>query len=883
MTILHRLASIVRWLIHRDRAERDLSDELEAFVDAAAADHLRAGATPAEARRLAMLHLGGVEQAKERVRTARHGAWLDACARDVQYALRMCARNPGFSTLVVVTLALGIGANTAVFSVVDAVLLRPLTYTEPQRLVVIHETVPGRGRVPVGASEFEEWRRSASAFEQMALMAVAPAILTGAGDPERLDAARVSPSLFPMLGIDAALGRTFTPDEAVLGRHRVVVLSDTLWRTRFGADASIVGRTVTLNDEPYVVSGVLPERFRFPRLEQVFVMGISGNQPQIWMPFAITDAERGENSFAAVAKLKRGVSMDHARAEVSAILGRLAQRASNSPRIDAEVIPLQEQIVGRSRDVLALVWAAITAVLLVASANIANLLLARSAARNHELAIRGALGASRGTLARHSLLDTMTLALMGGVGGVLLAKWSLPFVVGMAPSSVPRLDEVAVDERAIMFTLLITTVTGLAVGMLPARRAAAIDVIEGLRVTARSSTLSLHDRAARGIMVTMQVALTVACLAAAGLVIQSLRNVLLVDAGFETDRTLMVEVSASPGRYGTPDARAEFVRNVLRRLEAVPGVTSVGFVNKPPLSGISMNSVLVLEGTERAALPMIERPLGDIRSVNAEYFRTLGISLLDGQLFQEVDARPVAIVSERMANRAWPGERAIGKRFRLSARPRSLVEVIGVVRDAHQMGLDTAPSSTVYLPYWQGFLNATSFAVKTGIDPSAAVSAVRAAISEVDRDVPIDSVRTMQGVVSESVATRTFQATLLTLFGVVALALSAIGVFGVVSYSVAQRSKELGIRLALGATPRSLQRMVVGDVLRLVGTGVLLGAPLAVWAGAVLRDVLFGVRPQDPRVLVAAAVLMILVAIVGGSIPAIRATRMDPLATLRAE
>lgn len=294
MTLLHRLASIARWLFRRGAAERDLNDELEAFVDLAAGELMRDGATPADARRLAVLRLGGVEQAKERVRTARHGAWLDGLARDVRYALRMCARNPGFSVIVVATLALGIGANTAVFSVIDAVLLRPLTYAEPERLVVVHETLPNSGRFPVGAVEFEEWRRAARSFEHMSLMAVAPVVLTRAGDPARLEAARVSASLFPVLGIEAAVGRTFGPEAEVLGRHRVAVLSDGLWRTRFGADPSIVGRPIRLNDESYVVTGVLAPAFRFPRLEQIFVMGIAGGQPQIWLPFAITDADRGE-------------------------------------------------------------------------------------------------------------------------------------------------------------------------------------------------------------------------------------------------------------------------------------------------------------------------------------------------------------------------------------------------------------------------------------------------------------------------------------------------------------------------------------------------------------------------------------------------------------
>jgi macrolide transport system ATP-binding/permease protein len=884
VTLLHRLASVVRWMVYRDRAERDLNDELEAFVDMAAADKMRDGAAPAEARRSALLHLGGVEQAKERVRSARHGAWLDELGRDVRYALRMCRRNPGFSAVVVATLAIGIGANTAVFSVVDAVLLRPLTYAEPERLVVVHETLPTRGRVPVGAFEFEEWRRAAQSFEHMSLMAVAPVVLTRAGDPERLDAARVSASLFPMLGIEAAIGRTFSPEAEVLGRHHVAVLSDGLWRTRFGADASIVGRTITLNDESYVVSGVLPPGFRFPRLEQIFVMGISGGQPQVWLPFAITDAERGENSFATIAKLKDGVSPEQARAEVTAILREVVQRIPNPPPIGVEVIPLQEQITGASRDVLALLWAAIAAVLVIACANIANLMLSRSAARGHELAIRGALGASRRTLLRHSLLDSITLAVLGGVCGVVLAISMLPLLLRLAPPSVARLDEVTLEGRALLFAAMVTLATGLVVGLFPARRAARTDLIESLRVTARTASLGGRDADLRRVMVAAQIAVTLACLTAAGLVIQSLRNVLRVDPGFTTEGILTVDVSLSPGRYGNRDTRAAFVRQALQHIESITGVTSAGFVNRLPFSGISMNSVLVAEGTERAAIPMTERPLADVRSVDAGYFRTLGIPLLRGELFQETAAnRAVAVVSAAMASRAWPGESAIGKRFRLSAQPNRLVEVIGVAGDVRNMGFEAGQSSTVYLPYWQGFLNATSFVVRTRTDPTAAASAVRAAISVVDSDVPIDSMSTMQGIVAESVDARTFQVTLLTLFGAIAMALSGIGVFGVMSYAVAQRAKEFGIRLALGATPLSLQQMVVGNAVRLVSTGVALGLPLAVAAAYFMRDLLFGIDPRDLGVLVSSSAVIFLVGLIAGWIPAHHATQTDPIATLRVE
>jgi putative ABC transport system permease protein len=882
MTLLHRVASAWRWFWRRNRAEQDLHDELQAFVDMAAAGGVADGASPAEARRLAALQLGGMDQTKERVRAIRYGGWLDDVRRDVRDALRMCVRNPGFSSMVVLTLALGIGANTAVFSVIDAVLLRPLTYTEPGRIVVVHEGLAQRGRIPAGAAEFEEWRRSARSFDQMALMAVAPVILTHAGEPARLDAARVSPSLFPILGIDVALGRVFAADEETVGRDHVVILSDGLWRSRFGADPSVVGRTITLNDGSYLVIGVLPREFRFPRLEQLFVMGITGERPQLWMPFAITDAERGENSFAALGKLKRGVSPGQARDEVAAIMSELLSRMPNPPQLRVEVIPLREQVVGASRDVLALVWAAIAAVLLIACVNLANLLLARSATRGPELAIRAALGASRLALLRHSLIETMTLAIAGGVGGVLFARWSVPLLVRLAPASMPRLDEVTVDERALLFAALVTIMTGFIVGFLPARRAVRSEFETGLRVTARSSTLSRSDRAARGVMVTMQVALTLACLSAAGLVIQSLQNVLRVDPGFKSDQILTVDVSLSPERYRDNDARAQFAAQTLERIKAAPGVAAAGYVNRLPFSGISMNNVLTLEGTEQAPIPVMDRPLGDIRAVDAGYFQTLGIPLLHGDLFRDSTLRrPVALVSAALARRAWGEESPIGKRFRLSTQPDRLIEIIGVVGDVRNMGFETGPSLTVYLPYWQRAMGGSSFVVRTQSVSTAA--AVRAAIAEIDRDVPIDSVKTMHAVLDESVATRSFQVTLLAVFGAIALALATIGVFGTLSYTVARQSKELGIRLALGATPGAIQRMVLGQVVRLVLAGLVLGIPLALTTGYLLRNALFGIGPYDLRVPAAASMLIALVAIAAGYLPAWRATRIDPMATLRTE
>lgn len=805
--------------------------------------------------------------------------------QDLRYAARSLRRTPVVTATAVLTFALGIGANTAVFSIVDAVLLRPLTYEDPARLVVLHDTVPQLGLIPVGAAEFEEWRATARSFEAIALTAVAPVILTGAGDPVRLDAARVSADLFPMLGIEAALGRTFSRDEEVLGRQRVVVLSDGLWRSRFGADPSIVGRAIMLNDEQYVVTGVLPSRFRFPRLEQLFVMNIAGGRPQLWMPFAITDADRGENSFAALAKLKPDVGADQARAELTTIGRQFAQRIPNAPRdLGAEVIPLQDQITRTSKDALGLLWAAIATVLLIACGNVANLLLVRAVERRRELAIRGALGASRRILLRHSLIDSLTLAAMGGAGGVLVAAVSLPFLLRLAPASVPRLDEVAIDHRALLFALAITTATGLVVGLLPARRAAGVNLAETLAASARAGAATRRDRAIGGLTVSMQVALTVACLGASGLVVRSLGNVLSVEPGFRSDQILTVDVSLSPGRYPTNDARAAFARDALRQLMTIRGVTAAGVVSKLPLTGVGMNSMVVVEGTEDAAIPWVERPLGDIRAVDAGYFQTLGIPLLEGELFHETDSnRRVAVVSSTMARRAWPGENPIGKRFRVAAQPNRLVEVIGVVGDVRTMGLERTPPLTIYFPYWQGFLNGTSFALRTTTAPTATAAAIRAALAAVDRDVPVENMRTLESIVGESVATRSFQAVLLMLFGVIAVVLAGVGVFGVMSYAVTQRSKELGIRLALGASPALLRVMVLGHVLRLVIAGVLAGVPLAVAAGYGLREVLVGVGPQNPSVLAAASGLIVLVAVAAGWVPARRATRVDPVTTLRAD
>jgi putative ABC transport system permease protein len=808
---------------------------------------------------------------------------MTSILQDVRFAIRSLARTPAVAIITVLTFALGIGANTAVFSVVDGVLLRPLTYADPERLVVLHETVATVGRIPVGVVEFEEWGKAATSFEQLALIAVSPVILTGTGEPERLEGARVSASLFPMLGVTPALGRTFSAGEEVTGRHHVVILSDRLWRRRFGRDPSIVGRAITLNDELFVVAGVLPPRFRFPRLEQLFAMNISGGQPELWMPFAPTSSDRTENSYAAIGKLERGITIDRARAELQSIQHRTAQRLPNPPQLGADVVRLQDQVIGQSRDTLWLLWIAIASVLLIACGNIANLLLLRASARAPELAVRSALGAGRSALLRHSIVESLTLAAFGGATGIVVASWALGLLVRFAPANVPRLDEVAIDSRALTFTAVLTIVTGLLVGLLPARRAMAASLVDSLRAGIRTGSTARRDQSIRNVMVSMQTALTIACLCAASLVIQSLANVLRVEPGFRTDQVLAFDISLSPARYPDRDARTAFARDALQALQAIPGVTGAAVVNRLPLTGAGMTTIMVAAGTEQAAIPMLDRPIPDVRSVNADYFRTLGIRLRDGKLFGDTETRPVAVISAKTAQRAWPGESAIAKRFRLGAQPRTLVEVVGVVDDVRYASLESAPGLAVYLPYAQGFIGNTSFLLRTTLNEAAASVAVREAIAQVDRDVPLQTLKRMDALVADSVSARRFQATLLAIFGAIAVALAAIGIFGVMSYSVTLRSRELGIRLALGVTRTSVQKMVLGSVLRLVGLGLAVGVPLAVGAGYAMRGVLFGVSPHSPAMLAISTGLIVLVALFAAAIPARRAARVEPLVALRYE
>jgi predicted permease len=810
-------------------------------------------------------------------------------AHDLRHAWRAIRHNPGFSAIAVATLAFGIGANTAIFSVVDGILLRPLGYGDEGRLVAVHEVVPKFAllapRVAVNAMHFIEWRKSVPAFEQLALIGGMRLNLTQAGEPERLPAARVSPSLFPMLGARTQLGRTFLEEEDQPGHDHVVVLSDGLWKRRFASDPHAIGRKIVLDGHPYEIVGVLAPSFHFPKLSQLFAMSVSEERPELWKPFAVTPDELeplGDFNYASIARLRPGVSLSRALDELNAVQARLASQAPEKVELLAALAPLQDQITGRSRTGLELVLSAAGLVLLIGCVNIANLLLARATSRKRELAIRAALGAGVRRLLSQILAESLLLASIGGACGAALAYGALRVILARAPVDLPRLDEVHLDLRALLFTAAITIFAGLLFGLLPAWRFARIDPQEAMQSGARGSTEARGSGRLRAILVGLEVTLSTVCLIAGGLLLRSFVKLLDADKGFAVQQVVTVDLSLPDTRYPDRASKVQFTRSLLDSVGMLPGVVTAGISNKLPLSGEGGNNLLTLEGT---TVPFTERPLADIRGVNPDYFRTMGIPLRQGRFFADADRdRRVALVTVLTASRLWPGQNPLGKRFKVGDPDGPFFEVAGVVGDVRGVALDKAPSMTVYVPYWQRkTYGGPSLAVRTAADPLAISSAIRGVIRHLDSELPVPPFQTMQQIVDESVAQRLFQMRLILVFAVAALVLASLGIYGVVSYSVAQRTNEMGIRLALGANGATILLAVVRQAMTPVVAGLAAGLGVSLAAGRLLAGLLYGVTPADAATIVSVISTLAAAAVAASAIPAWRATRVDPLTALRYE
>ncbi len=809
---------------------------------------------------------------------------------DIRYAFRTLRKDWGFTVVAVLTLALAIGANTAIFSVVDAVVIRPLGFPAADRLYAIHEHAPKFAKIapliPVNALHYRNWARGVHSAEQIALLDGSEKNLTGAGDPELVATARATPSLFPMLGLRVQLGRVIAEGDDEDGHDRVVVLDAKLWRERFSANPNIVGTKITLDDTPFEVIGVLADDFHFPKLNHLYALETAEKQPLLWRPFVIRENELsalGDFNYAGIVRLRPGARPEQAASEMNAIVAGLMEKEPDKIEIDAVLVPLQEQLVSRSGTGLRLMLAAVGAVLLIGCVNIANLMLARSARRQREAAIRRAVGASGARLVRQVLVEGLMLSGTGGLLGIATAWALLRAILANLPADLPRAETIRLDPRVLLFTLCISTAAGLLFALLPAWRFTRAAPQDALRTGGRGTSSGRSAGRLRAVLVSTEVGLSVVCLIAGGLLLRSFAKLVNVDRGFETHRIVTVSVNLPQQRYPNDPAAITFFRDLLRRTAALPGVESAGIVNRLPLSGEGGNNSVVVEGEN---LPMSERPLADFRRVSADYFRTMGIALRHGRIFEQRDGEhQECVVSEMAAARFWPGRDPVGRRLQQWTGPNSpWMEVTGVVGDIRGAGLASAPRPTVYQAYWQRSLRSATLAVRTtNAEPTILAGEIRRVIHEGDAALPVPEFQTMDQVLAGSVATRRFQMNLVLLFAAAALLLASLGIYGVVSYTVTQRTNEIGVRMALGAPPARILTMVMRQGLAPVAAGLLVGATGAIALGRVLGSLLFGVGAADPLTMVGVAAMLALTAASAILAPARRAMRVEPSMALRDE
>ncbi len=807
---------------------------------------------------------------------------METLFKDVRYGLRMLVRNPGFTIVCVIALALGIGANVAIFSVVNGVLLRPLPFGDPDRLMMVRETkIPQFPEFAVAPGNFLEWKKQNTVFERLVAFTGSGFNLIGAGDPERLIGLKVTEGFFAMLGAQPQLGRDFLVEEDQPGRNNVVVLSHGLWQRRFGGDPKIINQSLTLSGQSYTVIGVMPQTFRFGGGDEV---------TELWTPMAFTakDAENhGGHYVAAIGKLKPGITPDQASTEMSTIAGRLAaQFPEANTGWNVKIIPLLEYSVRTIKPALLVLLVAVAFVLLIACANVANLLLARAAGRQREIATRTALGAGRWRIIRQLLTESMLLSLAGGVVGLLLAKWGTDLLLTLAPSDLPRMGNVSIDGRALAFTVAITFLTALIFGLVPALQASKPNLNETMKDAGRGSTEGGRRKFIRSTLVVLEVASALVLLVGAGLLIKSFWRLQKVDPGFNPDNALTAWVSLPKTKYPEDSQTVLFFQQLIERVNALPGVQAAGAAHVVPMTGDDY--VLGFEVDGRPPLPPGASQSTNYYSVSADYFKAMGIPLRRGRVFTERDTEdspPVAVINETMVQKIFPNEDPIGKRITFDDRDKNpeWFEIVGIVGDVKQYGLDQPTTMQTYEPYTQQPPSSMMLVVRSAGDPTNLSAAIRSEVLKLDKEQPTTYIKTLNEYFSTSIAQQRFSVVLLGVFAAVALVLAAVGIYGVLSYAVTQRTHEIGIRMALGAGRRDVFRLVVGRGMLLSLIGVASGLVAAFALTRLMASLLFGVTATDAVTFASVAGVLLAVALLACYIPARRATKVDPLVALRYE
>ena len=804
--------------------------------------------------------------------------------QDIRYAVRKLSRTPGFTTIAAFTLALAIGATTAIFSVIDGVLLKPLPFRDPQRVVRVTNLRDGN-RMVSSVPDFLDIRAQSKSYASLAALDNQAMNLTGGSEPERISAARVGATFWSLLGVTPQVGRGFAPNEDSQSAARTVVLSDGLWKRRFGGDRRIVGKTIALDGNSFTVIGVAPAGFSFP------------DRPDVWIPlvFAQDDLNpdgRGAHWMGIMGRLAPNVTVTQATSELVTITRRLEEQYPESnTNMSGAVIPMQEYLVGDVRPALYVMLGAVAFVLLIACANVANLLLVRAASRESEMAVRTALGAGAWRLVRQLVIESVLLAMIGGVFGTLLALWGVDLLLSMAPNGLPRINEVTVNGSVLVFTAGVTAVTGVLFGLFPALHAARANVGGMLKEGMRGSSGGVASRRARNTLVMAEMALAVVLLVGAGLLIRSFSKLLAVDPGFRAERVVTFAIAAPDTKYGQYAQRRELVSNLVERMKRVPGAQGAAVVTGLPLSNIMMRTSAHIVGTppERPG----ERKSTDVAMATPGYFTTMGIPLVAGRDFTDRDgsgAPVVSIVNQEFVKRYFPNENPIGKRIELGWDQDTAStggnmtlggEIVGVVANVKRRGLSQEVFPETYASYMQPTFSNFSVVVRSTADPSTVMAAIRAQMRELDRDLPLSDLRQLKELVAASVSRPRFYTTILGVFASIALILAAVGIYGVISYAVSLRTRELGIRIALGATGRQVSGLVLQQGVGLAIAGVAVGGAGAYWLTRLLSKLLFGVSATDPLTFVGVAALLTAIAAIASFVPARRAAKVDPLLAMR--
>lgn len=883
--MINRFSAFWDGLFRKDRLNRDLDEELHAYVELVAAEKMKSGMPPDEAQRAVHREMGGVDLVKQRVRDIRAGALLEKLAQDVRFGTRTLIKDRAFSLIAISTLALGIGANAAIFSVVNAVLLEPLPYFEPGQLVSMSESAPKAGVSGVGLSwsAYVALHDHSRSFSSIAGFANHALTVSGEGEPADVSTVAVTPDFFPLLGAQPLLGRALSEEDGKDGAAPVAVISANLWRSQFGADRGIVGRPIVLDRRSFTVAGVMPAGFQTP-----FV----GKKDQIWIPLADDPLFSNWRTrppqahwMGALARLRPQVSIDEARAELQTIGAGLALEFPAENGFEPSIKPLQQDIVGDVKTPLLVLFGAVGLLLLIACVNMANLLLARATSRSKEMAVRIALGASRQRIAAQLLVESALLGLLGGVAGVLLAYGSVSAFASAVPSSLPQLHPIRVDGPVLAFALVLSLGASLIFGLAPMLFAARSDPQANLRESSRAG-VPRSAQFARNSLAAAEVAVAMVLLAGAGLLLHSFAHLLSVNPGFETEHLVKAQVSLPRYQYAKPQQWLAFTDELMTRLKAQHGLEKSALAVPLPILDNAVTLPFTIAGNP--PLPDGKADTANYVSASPQYFQVMGVSLVRGRLLQADDSATmpaVALISEALARRYFPNENPLGRHIIFGFPPNGNVsrEIVGIVADIHDVSLAKTPGPMMYVPFAQEPFWGAEIVVKGELNTGDVAAAIRAETHNIDPNVPVTEIETLPEALHASVAQPRFRTLLLAIFGGIALLLATVGIYGVISFSVARRTGEIGLRMALGATPASLRRMVLGESVKLALIGLAAGVPAALLLARFLSTLLFAVTPADPLTFIGVPVLLAVVALAAGFFPARKAMRVDPMIALRCE